>query len=103
LDRTVDQGQVQWHLGIMEAKDRWEKTREGASKALQILKEDQQKAEELFQELRLQAKLAKAETRDFLAENKQELNKNLKDISAQSVKALKRMNESIGDILHRLD
>lgn len=103
LDRTVDQGQVQWHLGIMEAKDRWEKTREGASKALQILKEDQQKAEELFQELRLQAKLAKAETRDFLAENKQELNKNLKDISTQSVKALKRMNESIGDILHRLD
>jgi hypothetical protein len=102
FDKTLEQNQIQWHLGIMEAKERWEKTREGASKALQILKEDQKKAGQLFEELRLQAKLAKADTKDFLASNTQELSKNLKEINTQSVQALKRMNESIGELLHRL-
>ena len=102
LEKTKETAEVQLHLGLMDAKKHWEVTKEQADHALKLIKEDKEKAKAFLQDIRVQAKLAKAETSDSLHETKEELSQNFKEISRQGSSAIKRMNRSVGEFLHSL-
>ncbi len=102
LEKTKETAEVQLHLGLMDARTRWETAKEQAGKALSLIKEDKEKAKTFLQDMRVQAQLAKAETKDALQDTKAELSDNLREISRQGASALKRMNKSVGEFLHSL-
>jgi hypothetical protein len=102
LEKTRETAEVQLHLGLMEARQRWEVAKDQAGHALKLMNEDKAKAKAFLQDMRVQAQLAKAETSDVLQETKTELSENFKEIRRQGAIALKRMNKSVGDFLHSL-
>lgn len=102
FEGSLEKGQVQLHLGLMELKERWDITKEEAQKALTALSGDKQKALQFFQEARLQAKLGQSEAKDLLNEGQEELGKKKSEFSGQLTQALKRINGSVSDFLHQL-
>ncbi len=102
LGKTMDTAEVQMHLGLMDAKKRWELTKENAQEALALVKQDKEKAKTFLGEMKLQAQLAKAETKDALHETRDELSENIKEVSKQGASALKKMNHSLSEFLKSL-
>ncbi|WP_141734195.1 hypothetical protein [Oligoflexus tunisiensis] len=102
LEKTKESAEVQLHLGLMDARKRWDETLEQAGQALKLFQEDKSKALAFLQDMRVQAKLAQAETTEALQDTKSEWSDNLKEISRQGASALKRMNKSVGDFLQSL-
>jgi len=102
LGKTKDEAEVQMHLGLMEARKHWEITKEHAGQALELIKEDKDKAKAFLQQMRLQAQLAKAETKESLQNTRSELGDNFREISQQGSSALKKMNKSVGEFLQSL-
>lgn len=102
FETSLEKGQVQLHLGLMEMKERWEITKEEAQKALTALSGDRQKALQFFQEARLQAKLGQLEAKEAMESGQEELGKKKADLTGHLSQALKRINGSVSDFLHQL-
>ncbi len=102
LDKKLDEGEIQVRLGLMEAKERWDITQKEAQELLELFKRDSDKAKEYMGGLRLQAKLAKLETRDFLGAARDDVKKGFGDLQRQASLSLQQLNKSVGDFLKRL-
>lgn len=102
FDEKLESSQVQVHLGMMDAKERWDITREEAQKILNSLAGGNGKVVQLAQEVKLKARLAQLETKDFLSESKEGLSKNLQELSQQTSQALGRMSSSVSEFIHNL-
>ncbi len=102
FEGSIEKGQVQLHLGLMDLKQRWDVTKEEAQKALTVLSEDKQKAIQYFQEVRLQAKLGGLEAKELAEEGQEDLAKKKNEVTSQLSQALKRINGSVSDFLHQL-
>lgn len=69
FEAKLGEGQVQFHLGLMEAMGKWEGIKHQAN--------------------------------EILGSSRSEVNKAWHNVSEQSVVAVKNMNQSIGEIIHR--
>jgi hypothetical protein len=66
------------------------------------LKKEEALGHQILDEVILKTSLAKMETRQMLGRSRDELNKTWQHVSQQSVVALRKINEGIGDLFHRL-
>ncbi len=102
FDKKISQTAVQFHLGLMESREQWGRLKHRAADMFDALKPEEVLGQKIFDELSLKASLAKMETRQFLGRSRDELNKTWQQVSQQSMVALRKMNEGIGDLFHRL-
>lgn len=102
FDKKISQTAVQFNLGLMESREQWGRLKHRAADMFDALKPEEVLSQKIFDELSLKASLAKMETRQFLGRSRDELNKTWQQVSHQSMVALRKMNEGIGDLFHRL-
>ncbi len=93
---------LQAHLGVVEAKQRWEYTKEQAYKVMKLLERDADKAKQLLDEAKLQGSLAKLESKDLLKDVKANVKENAQEWKKLSVRTLKQLNDSMSDFLGHL-
>ncbi|MFW7381276.1 MAG: hypothetical protein ACOH5I_20850 [Oligoflexus sp.] len=99
LETKLDEAEVQTHLGLLEAKERWEITKDYAQKVMDLLKEDQHKAKGFLEEVKLKAALARLETKDFLSEAQKELSQEADHARETSKRILKKLNKSVTEFI----
>jgi hypothetical protein len=102
LDKKISDSNVQFHLGLMESQEKWKRLKHRAADMFDALKKEEVLGHQIFDEVILKTSLAKMETREFLGRSRDELNKTWQQVSQQSMVALRKMNEGIGDLFHRL-
>lgn len=102
LDRKISGTGLQFHLGLMETGQKWGRLKHRAADMFDALKKEDVLGHKIFDEVILKTSLAKMETRDILGRSRDELNKTWQHVSHQSTVALRKMNEGIGDLFHRL-
>ncbi|MBC7532021.1 MAG: hypothetical protein H7318_10615 [Oligoflexus sp.] len=100
FETKLSESQVQFHLGLMEAMGKWEEIKHQATSVLGAVDLDTV-SHNIFDEVKLRANLGKMETLEFIDKSREEWSKAWQQISQQSVLAVKNMNQSIGDIIHR--
>lgn len=100
FETKVTESQLQFHLGLMEAMGKWEQIKTQAQAVLGSVHLDTV-SHTLFDEVKLRANLGKMEASDFISKSRDEVNKAWQNVSHQSMLAVKSMNQSIGDIIHR--
>lgn len=100
FETKLSESQVQFHLGLMEAMGKWEEIKHQATSVLGSVHLDTV-SHNIFDEVKLRASLGKMETREFIEKSREEWSKAWQQVSQQSVLAVKNMNQSMGDIIHR--
>lgn len=100
FESKVSEGQLQFHLGLMEVMGKWEEIKGEASATLGTMHLDTV-PQTIFDEVKLRASLGKMEVSDLIDKGRDEVNKAWQNITSQSTLAVKNMNQSIGDIIHR--
>lgn len=100
FETKLSESQLQFHLGLMEAMGKWEQIKTQAQTVLGSVHLDTV-SHSLFDEVKLRANLGKMEASDFISKSRDEVNKAWQNVSQQSILAVKGMNQSIGDIIHR--
>ncbi len=101
FETKLSESQLQFHLGLMEAMGKWEQIKEQTNTVLGAVHLDTVSPQTFFDEVKLRANLGKMEASDFISKSREEVNKAWQNVSQQSVLAVKNMNQSIGDIIHR--
>lgn len=100
FETKLSESQLQFHLGLMEAMEKWEQVKTQAQSVVGTVNLDGV-SHTLFDEVKLRASLGKMEATDFINKSRDEVNKAWQNVSQQSVLAVKNMNQSIGEIIHR--
>lgn len=100
FEQRLTESQLQFHLGLMEAMGKWDQIKNQAASVLGAVHLDTV-SHSLFDEVKLRANLGKMEASDFINKSRDEVNKAWQNVSHQSVLAVRNMNQSIGDIIHR--
>ena len=100
FEKKLSDSQLQFHLGLMEAMGKWEQIKHQANSVVGAVHLDTVSLN-IFDELKLQASLGKMETLEIIEKGREELNKAWQQVSHQSTMAVKNMNQSIGEIIHR--
>ena len=101
FESKLSESQLQFHLGLMEAMGKWEQVKTQANSMLGSVHLDPTPASKIFDEVKLRATLGKMETLELIEKGRDEWNKAWQQVSHQSTVAVKQMNDSIGEIIHR--
>ena len=100
FENKLTESQLQFHLGLMEAMGKWEEVKHQASSVLGAVHIDTV-SHNIFDEVKLKAHLGKMEAEEFINKSREDLSKAWQQVSHQSTMAVRNMNQSIGDIIHR--
>ncbi|MBC7662018.1 MAG: hypothetical protein H7249_20175 [Chitinophagaceae bacterium] len=100
FEEKLSDSQLQFHLGLMEAMGKWDEIKQHASAAVGSVHLDTVSST-LFDEVKLRASLGKMDTKEFIEKGREELSKAWQQVSHQSTLAVRNMNQSIGEIIHR--
>lgn len=100
FETKLSESQVQFHLGLMEAMGKWEEIKHQTQNVLGAVHLDTV-PHNIFDEVKLKASLGKMETLEFIDNRREEWSKAWQQVPQQSILAVKNMNQSIGDIIHR--
>lgn len=100
FEAKLSESQLQFHLGLMEAMGKWEEIKQQAATVLDAVHLDTV-SQSLFDEVKIRTHLGKLETRAFVDKSREEWSKAWQQVSQQSLLAVKNMNQSIGDFIHR--
>lgn len=100
FETKLSESQLQFHLGLMEAMGLWEQIKTQSNSVLGALDLDGV-SHTLYDDLKLRANLGNMDASGFMSKSREEVNKVWQNVSQQSVVAIRNMNQSIGDIIHR--
>jgi hypothetical protein len=101
FESKLTESQLQFHLGLMEATAKWEQLKEQASGVLGSLHLDGLSPQTLLDEVKVRANLGRMEASELIHKSREEVSRAWQNVSQQSMMAVKGMNQSLGEIIHR--